>query len=74
MMKSVHKDCQNQLLLIPTDPNVYVRCRVCGRILKRPRSVAKGVGPTCEARSQKHPLPDVEQTPPANAECGAKSA
>ncbi len=28
------------------------RCRVCGRPLKSPQAIAKGIGPVCEARFQ----------------------
>lgn len=72
-MKPSHKDCPGQLLLIQSDPNVYVRCRVCQRILRRPASVAKGVGPTCE-RMEKNPITDGEQVPGSDTFHRTKSA
>lgn len=26
------------------------RCKVCGRVLKSPESIARGIGPTCEQK------------------------
>ena len=33
-------------------PAMTNRCRLCRRILKDPSSIAKGIGPTCESKSQ----------------------
>lgn len=48
------KDAPGQLLLIKNDPNVYIRCRVCGRVLRHPASVAAGIGPSCRRRERQN--------------------
>lgn len=44
------KDSPGQMMLLENDENVYIRCRVCGRVLRHAASVAAGIGPACRRR------------------------
>jgi hypothetical protein len=46
------RDLPGQLLLDERDENIYVRCQVCGRVLRRRASIAARIGARCSKKKK----------------------